>query len=324
MTAIFLTICLFFNFTNADVTVIIGGETDGIVDGAVDTVETYSPDCGLFNANIPPIPVARKLLAATYLDGFIYICGGYNLLLSVKECYKLDLNDLTQGWIQIASMSKGRFNHKMVSANGLIYAIGGEGPFYEHHDIEVYDPTTDTWSESVTLTGFRLSFCAAVSETEEEIYIVGGIDRNGEKKRLETLNLKTMEWTRLPDMAENRTSCGCAIYGNSLLVAGGWGSNAGPNTGDIAAVKTAEYFDFELGKWFEFPSMRHKRTEFFLGAYFDRQLVTAFGGYQGGHLNTVEEFDGESDWDYLAQDLLQPKSEMAGVTVPDGVILEIC
>ena len=70
--------------------------------------------------------------------------------------------------------------------------------------------------------------------------------------------------------------------------------------------------------------MRHKRTEFFLEAYFDRQLVTAFGGYQGGHLNTVEEFDGESDWDYLAQDLLQPKSEMAGVTVPDGVILEIC
>ena len=59
----------FFLISNGDVTVIIGGETDGIVDGAVDTVETYSPDCGLFNANIPPIPVARKLLAATYLDG---------------------------------------------------------------------------------------------------------------------------------------------------------------------------------------------------------------------------------------------------------------
>ena len=26
----------------------------------------------------------------------------------------------------------------MVSANGLIYAVGGEGPFSEHDDIEVH------------------------------------------------------------------------------------------------------------------------------------------------------------------------------------------
>ena len=61
--------CFFFLISNGDVTVIIGGETDGIVQGAVDTVETYSPDCGLFKSDIPPIPVARKLLAAAYLNG---------------------------------------------------------------------------------------------------------------------------------------------------------------------------------------------------------------------------------------------------------------
>ena len=34
-------------------------------------------------------------------------------------------------------MLKGRFNHQLVAANGLIYAVGGEGPLFEHDDIEV-------------------------------------------------------------------------------------------------------------------------------------------------------------------------------------------
>jgi len=233
------------------------------------------------------------------------------------------LSDITKGWVQIASLNKGRFNHKMVAAKGKVYAVGGEGPFYEHDDIEVYDPATDTWSDFVAFSGFRLSFCAAVSETEEELYLVGGVDRDGLKRRLEVLNFETKEWTRLPDMSENRTSCGCAIYGDYLVAVGGWG-HAGPNGGQIAAVKTAEYYDFQEGKWSELPSMRARRTEFFLGAYPERQLLTAFGGEQGGHISTIEEFDGELGWDFLAQNLQEPKSEMAGVTVPDGVIAENC
>ena len=46
-------------------------------------------------------------------------------------------------------------------------------------------------------------------------------------------------------------------------------------------------------------------TEFFHGIYPDRQLA-AFGGYQGSHLKTIEGFDGEIDWDFLAQDLQEP------------------
>ena len=45
-------------------------------------------------------------------------------------------------------------------------------------------------------------------------------------------------------------------------------------------------------------------TEFFHGIYPDRQLlIAAFDGYQGSHLKTIEGFDGEIDWDFLAQDL---------------------
>ena len=49
------------------------------------------------------------------------------------------------------------------------------------------------------------------------------------------------------------------------------------------------------------------RAQFSLGIYPDRQLA-AFGGYQGSHLKTIEGFDGEIDWDFLAQDLQEPRA----------------
>ena len=46
----------------------------------------------------------------------------------------------------------------MVSANGLIYAVGGEGPFSEHDDIEVHLPldTNAYWTMQIVLGGFKM------------------------------------------------------------------------------------------------------------------------------------------------------------------------
>lgn len=82
-------------------------------------------------------PANPSFLKAFFTPCSIYICGGYNTIFQVKECFKLDLSDTAKGWIEIAGMSKGRFGHKLVGVNGLIYAVGGEGPFSEHDDIEV-------------------------------------------------------------------------------------------------------------------------------------------------------------------------------------------
>ena len=66
----------------------------------------------------------------------IYICGGYSLFSAIKDCYQLDLKNVTAGWTEIAPLIKGRYKHQMVAANGLIYVIGGEGTLFEHDDIE--------------------------------------------------------------------------------------------------------------------------------------------------------------------------------------------
>ena len=54
----------------SDVAVFMGGESDNLLSASVDTVETYSAECGkIFQSKIPPLPKARRQAAAAYLDG---------------------------------------------------------------------------------------------------------------------------------------------------------------------------------------------------------------------------------------------------------------
>ena len=55
----------------------------------------------------------------------------------MKDCFKLDLAKPTEGWIQIAPMLSGRYNFALVTANGLIYAVGGQDLNSEVNNIEV-------------------------------------------------------------------------------------------------------------------------------------------------------------------------------------------
>ena len=52
--------------------------------------------------------------------------------------------------------------------------------------------------------------------------------------------------------------------------------------------------------------------------------IFIFGGYQAGHLNTIEIYHEGSDWTYSSQYLQEAKSQLAAVTVPSGIIPENC
>jgi hypothetical protein len=58
------------------VTIILGGETDGIFEGSLNTVETYSPKCGLFDSELPALPIGRKAFGVAYLDGRYFVTLG--------------------------------------------------------------------------------------------------------------------------------------------------------------------------------------------------------------------------------------------------------
>lgn len=328
---IVLALLAIIRFASSDVSVLLGGENDDLFGSTLDTVETYSPQCGLFTSGLPPLPTARKKHGATYLDGKLYICGGYNIILEVKECYSLDLTTQPLEWVEIAPMNHGRFDFDLVTAGGLLYAVGGEGPFSQHDDIEVYDPSANEWSIFTKLTGFRLSSCALPSPSQDAIYITGGYDQDGGRTRLEKLNLTDSSWSRLADMSENRTSHACALRGShGFVVAGGWGESEGPNVGQITPVDNVDYYDIEKDEWIPMSHMAHRRTEFGITSEKNMGQMTAFGGYQGGHLKSYEIFTPstnnslEGSWEYAHDYLSEPKSDMAVVQVPSEIIPEDC
>lgn len=76
--------------------------------------------------------------------------------------------------------------------------------------------------------------------------------------------------------------------------------------------------------WIDFPAMRHRRTEHVMAVDDLDETISVFGGLQAVHLDTIEVYDEEADWDYLSQHLQEPKSELAVVTVPAGLIPENC
>ena len=104
----------------------------------------------------------RRLPGVDVLFGKIYVSGGTDQSFcdppghgkghKSVECF----DPVSNAWSKVADMNVGRFGHGLVSANGLLYAVGGfddtkSADFALCNDsvldsMEVYNPDTNTWT----------------------------------------------------------------------------------------------------------------------------------------------------------------------------------
>ena len=110
-------------------------------------------------------------------------------------------------------------------------------------------------------------------------------------------------------------------------IPGGWGiEDQGPLAGKIVALKSVEFYNADHGVWADHPPMKHRRAEFSMDSTLNHDYnlkhLSAFGGYKSGHLDSVEMF--EDEWMYLGRHLQEPKSKVAIVSLPSGLIKENC
>ena len=91
--------------------------------------------------------IARAGHAMTSDGVHIYVCAGWNGLISVQSCEQL-VNDK---WLLIADMLQpARYNHRMLALNvGKLLLVGGVN---EQHGvlrhIDIYDSVNNTWIRS--------------------------------------------------------------------------------------------------------------------------------------------------------------------------------
>lgn len=106
---------------------------------------------------LPDLPVSIAAGQLQYLDGKLHYMGGINAARTVSfdEHYVLDLNNLSGGWTNLASLPAPRQHMGSAVYGGKIYIIGGQigndATSVAQKDVYSYDPTTNTWTKLADL-----------------------------------------------------------------------------------------------------------------------------------------------------------------------------
>jgi hypothetical protein len=173
-------------------------------DGPVNSI--YAFEVGTETWSIYPSilnhAVARCASAAVW--GHIYTFGGTDSGYSTGYNYNQRFDPSTGAVTDMAPMPTARHFHGAVAYNDtLIYVIGGQDSFTLYDVVEIYDPTSDSWSTATSMPITNRSFaCGIIGDT---IYTAGGYNSSGYvsaayKGVIDAANPTTIAWASLPNI----------------------------------------------------------------------------------------------------------------------------
>ena len=136
----------------------IGGQrTD---EAAVDTVEVYDPQADSWQ-RVASMPQGLFAHAAAVMGGKIYVTGGIREgHVANPEMLVCMYDPQADAWTQLASMSASRRAHASAVVGGKLYVFGGSGDGGHLNTAEVYDPTSNSWAQGLSLTSVRSDIVA--------------------------------------------------------------------------------------------------------------------------------------------------------------------
>jgi N-acetylneuraminic acid mutarotase len=148
--------------------IIAGGAGGGMVGNEV---ESYDPAVDEWTT-LASMSCARNHTAGGVIGGKLYVAGGRPGNQSCLEVY----DPASNTWTTRASMPTGRSGVAGAVVGNCFYVFGGEGngadPNGIFHEVEAYDPATDSWTELPPMQTGRHGIYAAVLGAA--IYLPGG------------------------------------------------------------------------------------------------------------------------------------------------------
>jgi len=123
----------------------------------------------------------QRWFSANIITNTLYVIGGYQQYASTKVFSRArPYNLVTDVWGTLTNpLKEPRYDHSSVVLSGKLYVLGGRqsasGP--KLRSAEVYDPSTNNWSEIIPMFHPRDNFASVV--LNGEIYAIGGNDGNG-------------------------------------------------------------------------------------------------------------------------------------------------
>ncbi|MEP7234622.1 MAG: kelch repeat-containing protein [Ignavibacteriota bacterium] len=134
--------------------------------------------------------------------------------------------------------------------NGKIYVIGGASQSGFVNTIDVYDPTTDSWSSPKTTGYFSPHYGHTSAVVDGKIYIIGGvIDIFTFSDSVSVFDPSANSWTTIdPGELNNFTEClytTTIVLGSKIYVLGGAYGFSGP----FVPLSTLQIFDTKTDRW---------------------------------------------------------------------------
>lgn len=193
---------------------------------------TPPPDTSDKWASVASMPGPRSELAATALDGRLYVAGGGTALNgdAVVVPDSLWIYDPgTDAWSTGAPVPAPAHHMALVGHAGKLYLIGGwQGSGLGMQELDtmwIYDIATDAWSMGPAMPTARGAHAAAV--IDGQIHVVGGsIAHRNFNPDLplgthEIYDIASGGWVTGTDLTNGREHLGAAVIGGKLYVAAG-------------------------------------------------------------------------------------------------------
>ena len=178
------------------------------------SAEYYSPATGAWSATGSMAEAREQFPAVVLASGKVLVSGGLGAGGTVLGGAEL-FDPATGAWSSAGSLSVARFGHTAtLLQNGKVLVTGGCPATSCSPDTpvsELYDPTTNSWSTTGSLTTAR-HYHAAVRLRSGKVLVIGGLSGGGATASCEIYDPSTGTWS-------NAASTNVAQYlnGTSLL-----------------------------------------------------------------------------------------------------------
>jgi N-acetylneuraminic acid mutarotase len=198
-----------------------------------------------------PMPTSRSELAATALDGQIYVAGGIAQwgTTAAFEAY----DPVTDRWEELPPLPEAAHHLATAATDDRIYVTGGYTNllFSEITDRAwAYDPRARRWARTADLPAPRAAH--GMAAIEGKLYVVGGVGPGS--KDLWIYDPATDRWdvarAALPIQREHLTVT--VLDGKLYAIGGRWGDR-----GNLAAL---EIYDPATGTWTRGPDLPTARS----------------------------------------------------------------
>ena len=244
------------------------------------------------------MPTSRSELAATSLDGSLYVAGGIGLFGTTSVFERFDVE--SSQWQSLASLPL-ELNHLSAAVlQGKVYVSGGYRNVRLQPDVRAmwrFDPEAGVWKRMANMPGSRGAHAMVASGGR--LFVVGGVGADANRIWEYDPESNTWDSSRAPMPTPREHLAVVAAQGKIYAIGGRDGANRN--------LPVLEIYDIAADQWSPGPRLITPRSGFTAGVIGSRIHVTG-----GEDIGTGSVLDGHEYFDVDAA------GWVAGTPLPEG------